>query len=218
MNYLMLACAPIRAEVLKIREENHISYPIEFLPENLHQSPNKLRKYLQEYLDKLQGVDVVLLPMGMCGKGTIGLSCPTATLVFPKCEDCITLMLSRKSLKATERPKYTYFFSEGWLSGEKSFYQEYLYARKKYGEEMAREILQMMYRNYKYFGYLETGVGNYEEASEKIKPIVEAVDARICKLDAPHEVLKKMILLELDENFAEIPPGNCLTEKDLELN
>ena len=76
-------------------EQHELSYPILFLPPDLHQLPQKLNEYLQDLINRIDNVDYLILPMGRCGNGTIGLKSERATLILPKCEDCVNLLLSK---------------------------------------------------------------------------------------------------------------------------
>ena len=71
--YMMIACEIIEDEIRAIMEQHELSYPILFLPPDLHQLPQKLNEYLQDLINRIDNVDYLILPMGRCGNGTIGL-------------------------------------------------------------------------------------------------------------------------------------------------
>jgi electron transfer flavoprotein alpha subunit len=102
----MLACYSIKNELMSAVKES--GFPIHFVPRDLHLFPEKLKRYLQDMIDSMENVDYILLPMGRCGNGTIGLLSEKASLVLPKCGDCIDLIISKDDAKA-ERPKYSFF-------------------------------------------------------------------------------------------------------------
>ena len=214
--YMMLACPTLRREISSILAVTGQKFPVFFLPEELHLWPNKLREYLQGFISRLDGVDYLLLPMGRCGNGTIGLSSKSATLVLPKCEDCIDLLLSRESLAATERPKYSYFFTESWLDTQWAFTREYDLSVEKYGAERADMLMKAMYAHYKHFCYVDTGHGDFERAAEKVRPLAEAVGTSVDRLPAPGASLRKMLNLQLDSDFVLIPPGETVTFSSFE--
>ncbi|UOO37726.1 DUF1638 domain-containing protein [Oscillospiraceae bacterium CM] len=216
-NVLMIACPTIKQEVNAIANEINAPYPIYYLPE-LHVFPDKLNDYLKDMLSRLCNVDYVLLPMGQCGKSTFGLRSDSATLVLPRCEDCTDLLLSEKTLGDIERPKYTYFFTDGWLENGRTFIREYQWAIDKYGDETADDIMQTLYRNYQYFAYTDTGVGDYDACCRRVKPLADTVGATINRLRAPHGVLKKMMRLQFDGDFVLVPPGEMVTQKLFEKN
>lgn len=214
--YLMLACEILKDEINAIKAENDVDYPIIYLPQDLHSFPEKLKAYLQDIIDRLDNVDYLILPMGRCGNATLDLKSENCTLVLPKCEDCVNLILSEDSLKVN-RPKYTMFFTDGWLRNSGSTHLEYERTIDKYGKEQADMIMGMMYSGYQYFSLLDTGAYDKAAAREKLRPLAEVLHVEINTLPGPYGVLKKMLTLDWDENFAIIPPGKTVTAYDLEI-
>jgi len=154
---MMLACSALRREITLIMEEENLHYPVFYLPDELHLTPEKLNAYLCDFIPRLTGVDYLLLPMGRCGNGTAGIPSGEATIVLPKCEDCISLLLSRENLASVERPKYSYFFTDSWLDTSTSFLREFEHSLDKYGQSRGERVIRAMYKNYKYFTYIDTG-------------------------------------------------------------
>jgi hypothetical protein len=212
----MFACRNIENELLSaVNAAGNAAgsgFPILFIPRETHLISNKLREYLQGAIDSLENVDFILLPMGRCGNGTLGLVSKKASLVLPRCNDCIDLLLSDDSLKP-ERPKYAYFLTDGWLGSPSSIDTEYSYSLNKYGDETGKEIIRMIYCNYKYFTFVDTASYDLEAAKEKILPLARTTEMRINEMSGPCGVLKKMVRLDFDGNFTIIPPGEPVSEK-----
>ena len=208
--YLMLACPTLRREITAAMERLPRRFPVLFLPEELHLRPEKLRDYLTDFIPRLEGVDYLLLPMGRCGNGTVGIPSGSTTLVLPRCEDCIDLMLSRRDLADVERPKYSYFFTESWLETKWGFIREFLACREKYGPELTASLMQAMYAHYQRFCYVDTGCGDYPRAAETVRPLAETVGTAVERLPGPCGVLEKMLRLELDGDFVLVPPGQTV--------
>ena len=210
--YLMLACPILRDEIMMAAAQTAVKFPILFIPTDLHQTPEKLKAYLQNAIDNLFHVDVIILPMGRCGNGTLGLKSDRATIVLPKCDDCISLILSKESFQV-ERPKYTYFLTDGWLREKGAINNEYDRTREKYGEEKAKMVMDMLYGSYKYFSLMDTGTYDLATAKEKVRPLAELVQLEINSLPGYCGVLKKMMRLEFDENFIIVPAGEEVKEE-----
>lgn len=211
-NYLMLACTILKDEIEAALAETDVKIPMLFVPSELHLLPDKLREYLQRTLDNLYNVDVVLLPMGRCGNGTLGLYSERATIVLPKSEDCINLLLSEKSVRI-ERPQYSYFLTDGWLREKNAVNNEYGRTVEKHGPEKAAFVMKMLYDSYKHFTFVDTGTYSLEEAEGKIRPLADLVGVDINCLPGPCGVLKKMMRLEFDDNFIVVPPGTAISEE-----
>jgi hypothetical protein len=206
-NYLLLACPTLRREIEVTMAEKDLRYPVFYLPNELHQKPEDLNKWLCDFIARLVNVDYVLLPMGLCGNGTLGVPSGNCTLVLPKSQDCISLLLSDQSLADVDRPKYDFFFTDSWLDGVGSTSYEYDFTVQKYGKETAASLMKMMYKHYKYFTYIDSGYGDYAASAAKIAELAEIVDVEIRRLPGNFGVLRKMLALEFDDDFLIVPPG-----------
>lgn len=211
-SYLMLACTILKDEIEAAMKESEIKIPLLYIPSELHLFPDKLREYLQRTLDNLYNIDIVMLPMGRCGNGTLGLHSDRATIVLPKCEDCINLLLSQEDLRV-ERPSYSYFLTDGWLREKNAINNEYDRTVEKHGPEKAAYVMKLLYENYKYFTFVDTGTYSLKEAKQKVQPLADLVQVDITYHPGPCGVLKKMMRLEFDDNFIVVPPGTVISEE-----
>ena len=204
---MMLACAALRREVTAIMEESGISYPVFYVPDELHMTPEKLGAYLSDFIPRLVGVDYLLLPMGRCGNGTLGVPSGNTTIVLPKCDDCISLLLSNENLSDVERPKYNYFFTDGWLDYTHSLIKEHAHSIEKYGAKRAESIIRSMYKHYEYFTYIDTGYGDFKDAATRIEPIAKLAEVEVTSMKGRFGTLRKLVTLNFDDDFILIPPG-----------
>jgi hypothetical protein len=207
----MLACRTIENELLAALNAAGSIFPVFFIPRETHLFSNKLREYLQGVIDSLANVDYILLPMGRCGNGTLGLVSKNASLALPRCNDCIDLLLSGGNLKP-ERPHYAYFLTDGWLGSPSSIDTEHSYSLNRYGDKTGKEIIRMIYQNYKYFTFVDTSFYDLEAAKEKIMPLARTTGMEINSMDGPCGALQKMARLEFDGNFVVVPPGEAVGE------
>lgn len=208
--YMMLACPTLKYEIEGIMEKVGVDYPVYYVPDELHLKPENLKKYLTDFIPRLTHVDYLLLPMGRCGEGTNGIPSGSCHLVLPKSEDCISFVLADESLATVNRPKYTYFFTQGWLDYPHSFTKEYQLTIDKYGQKMADQIMNMMYNNYKYFGFVDTGYSDREAVVAEVEPLAKVVKTEIVNLPAPLTLLRKMIQCDFDDNFLIVPPNSVV--------
>lgn len=214
-NYLMLACQNIRLELEAALQQSPYRFPVLFIPLDMHLSPDKLRDYLQSTIDDLMGVDYILLPMGRCGNGTIGLESKNATLVLPRCADCIDLLLSDHSFEdaANLRSNRACYLTQSWLGKPDSIDREYAYTIDKYGEKKGREIYRMIYENYTSFTLIDTGVYQVDSVVRQVEPAAALAEVDINIVKGPYGMLKKMAKLDFDHNFLLIPPGEKVEER-----
>lgn len=213
---ILIACQNIQDEVRAALKEAQLDYPVYYLPSGTHDSPDKMRGTLQALIDCLTGIDYLLLPMGRCGNATVGLKSDRFSLVLPKCEDCINLVLSENSLKVN-RPKGTFFFTDGWLRSIFSADREYERTTKQYGKDQSDMVMNMIYSGYQHFALLNTGLYDLGRAKNQLRPLAETVSVDFTELPAPYGILKKMIALDFqNESFVIAPPGVKVTEDMLE--
>lgn len=208
--YIMLACENIREEVLQAAREAGTDFPIIFLPAELHNLPDKLRACLQDYLNRLENVTHVLLPMGMCGNGTLGLKTDKASIVLPNCSDCIDLLISDRRL-TKERPSRWYFLTGSWLDGQQSLSREFEHTIEKYGEKRGKRIIKAMYENYERFSLVDTGTYDIAGAAKIVEPLAEMLGVETGEMPGPFGPLRRMLALDFTDEFIIIPPGEEVT-------
>lgn len=199
---MMLACHNIKNELLRAVAETGAFFPIFFIPEDLHQNPDRLRAYLQKTIDSLYNIDTLLLPMGRCGNGTLGLRSERAKLVLPRCSDCIDLLLNGGA-----RDHRAFYLTAGWLDNPHSIDTEYHYAIERYGEKRGQKIIEALYHSYETFIMLDTGAYNLAPAMEKIAPLAASVDVTVKRMPGGYDMLRDMVAGRLDERFVTVPSG-----------
>jgi hypothetical protein len=148
----------IRDELERALEGLGGDFRLCWIESGLHNSPDLLRERLQETLDSLEGGDPVLMAFGRCGNVLDDLHTGPYELILPDTDDCISLLLgsTRRRLDYSQEGGM-YFLTRGWLRGERNIWGEYLYARKKYGEQCAQAVMAALFRNYRYLSVVDTG-------------------------------------------------------------
>jgi len=63
----------IEKELLSLTEEQQVSWPVYFIPPDLHGDMDKLRDYLQYIIDNVKNVDGIIMTISRCGNATVGL-------------------------------------------------------------------------------------------------------------------------------------------------
>jgi len=123
---------------------------IVFLDYGLHRVPSKMTWTLQETLDQIEAPSVVVLGYGLCGNGLQGIKAGRHTLLVPRVDDCIALLLGTRHayIREFEAVPGTYYLSKGWLESGSHPLKEYLEYVPKYGPERAIWIMDQQYQNY----------------------------------------------------------------------
>jgi len=117
----------------------------------LHNTPDQLRKELQQAIDEVDGkYPYILIGYGLCSNGIVGIKAQKSTLVIMRGHDCITFFLGSKEHYREYFDKHpgTYWYTPGWIDtgtqpGKDRYekiLQEYI---DKYGEENAEFLMEM---------------------------------------------------------------------------
>jgi hypothetical protein len=168
--FKVIACEIALREICFAAAQSRNLVDLEFLPQGLHDTPQLGLKQVQERVAAVPAgkYDAILLGYGLCGNIITGLRAPHTPLVIPRAHDCITLFLGSKDRyqQLAESQGGSYYYTSGWLEvlrrrgdragasstmflpsraglggGPPAAYQEWV---KKYGEEQARYLLEVM--------------------------------------------------------------------------
>ena len=174
---VVLACQVFQHLIEKYLPIEHPASRVTYLDYGLHAVPNQLREKVQEQLDSLPEPSLVILGYGLCGNGLRGIRAGVHTLVIPRTDDCIAILLgSYQAYQAafTEQPG-TYYLTKGWLESGSNPLMEYQKLVIKYGEEQASMIMDLQYQNYKRLAF----VAHDQADLEAYRPQAQEV-ARYC--------------------------------------
>lgn len=210
MKPVIIACRTIEKELLSAMEQTDCSYPVRWLDSGLHNWPEKLRARIQELLDDCEGFDTVLLAMSFCGNSVVGLKTRNFQLVIPRCDDCITLLLGSLDRKLSHPG--TFFFTEGWLKGERSIWTDRRELLEKYGEEDGEELFSMMMAHYRNVALLDTGCFDRAALVPKVTEMAELMKLNYIELEGTLENLIGLLSGNWDaKHFVLVPPDSTVS-------
>ena len=211
MSTVVLACQTISDELNLAMEVTGVGYPVCWVESGLHNSPQKLKYRIQEKINKIDDASVILLAFGYCGMALTGIKSHYARLILPKVDDCISLLLGSNKLRIDlSREEPTYFFTRGWIDGERSLLREYEYCVNKYGQKRGTEIMQLIFKEYKCMAVIETGAYNSDDCVVKTRNLAASfgLDHKIIK--GSLILFQKLLLGPWDDDF-------IITEPDEEI-
>ena len=220
MKTVVLSCKTLEDEVNAALQATGREYAVEWVESGLHNVPAKLNLRLQEVLDSIEA-ERVLLAMGYCGNAVNGLKTGSFELILPKVDDCISLLLgSVERRMEVARDHAAYFFTEGWLRGERNILVEYEYSVKKYGQDTADMIMGMMYSHYRTLAVLDCGITPVEPVCEQVKPLAELLDMQPKVIPASTGYIEDLLRGPWDDEsrFLCIPPHTEITQDMLSLS
>ena len=123
---------------------------VRWMDYGLHRVPVKLTMALKDALASLETPSLVVLGYGLCGNGLNGLPAGPHTLLVPRTDDCIAILLGsyRTYMREFQAVAGTYYLTKGWLESGSNPLQEYQEYLPKYGEKEALWLMDQQYQNY----------------------------------------------------------------------
>ena len=218
---VLIACKVFQS-LLAERMPPGLSEQVTFMDYGLHRVPSNLTWSVQEVIDNIEQPSLVVLGYGLCGNGLNGIKAGPHTLLVPRADDCIAILLGsyKKYIQEFEAHPGTYYLTKGWLESGSNPLQEYQEYREKYGEESAGWIMDQQYQHYERLVF----VAHDQEDLEKYRPQALEV-AQYCERWGMRyeEMLGSDVfvrrLLEIaasldktDEEFVVVPPGGQIRQ------
>jgi hypothetical protein len=204
---------------------------ITYMDYGLHVVPKNLTKEIQQVIDRIKSPSLVILGYGLCGNGLVGIQSGIHTLIIPKSDDCIAILMGSYDEYREEffREPGTYYLTMGWLeagSNPLSEYKEYI---DKYGTEKAALIMDLQYQNYSrlmYVSHNEDDFNQYREQVEEIANFCKRWDMRFEEKLGSDRYIKDLIALtneiqsngqqlvreSIESDFVIIQPNNVIAQ------
>ncbi|MGD0152826.1 MAG: DUF1638 domain-containing protein [Thermacetogeniaceae bacterium] len=215
MRTAVLACKTIADEIKLAMGVTGCSYPVYWVESGLHRTTELLNRRLQQEIDQIGDVQRVLLAFGFCGNALIGIRPSRFQLIFPRVDDCITLMLGSRE---RSKNKGTYYLTRGWLQYENNIWEEYRHTVKRYGHEKAVRIFNIILGQYHSLAIIDTGAYCLQEFLLKSETIASALGLKHKVIAGNICYIKKLLTGPWDDDFVTIEPGETITLDHLSLN
>lgn len=212
METAILACQTLADELQSAVVETGCSHSIIWVESGLHRSIKSLHLRLQQELNSIGNAEQVLLAFGFCGNALLGIKAPNFRLIFPRVDDCITLLLGpqEKSKKTG-----TYYMTRGWLEYENNIWQEYQELVNRYGQAKADRVFKVMLAGYQKLAVIDTGGYSLKGFLGKSAGVAEALGLKHQVVPGTLRYLKKLLTGPWDDEFVVIEPGETVTLQEL---
>lgn len=218
---VVLSCAVFQ-HLIEAHLPAEVSAKVIFLDYGLHTVPKNLQKTIQEAIDSIAEPSLVILGYGLCGNGLNNIHARQHTLLIPRVDDCIAILLGsyEKYIREFTEHSGTYYLTKGWLEAGSDPLREYKKYVDKYGEETAEWLMEQQYKNYKRL----TFVAHNQEDLEAYRPRALEV-AKFCErwgmeyfeMTGSDEYVRRLMagagqLPEDGDEFVIVPPGGVLEQ------
>jgi len=215
MPLYILACRVLQSIMEPYLRDADI--PVTFMEYGFHRTPQLMTPALQEQLDRITEPSVIIMGYGLCGNGLAGLKSGRHTLIIPRVDDCITLLLGSYQSYITEftAEPGTYYLTKGWLESGSHPLKEYRELLEKYDKENADWIIDEQYRNYKRVVLVAPNQEELDAYRQKAREVAdfcaERWDYRYEERIGSDNYVKRLVtvasrLTESTEDFLVIPP------------
>lgn len=219
MTSAIIACHTLMDELNMAIKETGCNYPVFWVESGLHLYTDSLNKRLQQELDRLSNVERVLMAFGYCGNALLGLTPPSFKLIFPRADDCISLLLgSQQARKTMSEEMGTYYLTKGWLEFESNIWQEYQHALKRYGQARTDRVFKQILAHYRRLAVIDTGAYEVPEFLAVTEKIAETLKLTHQVVPGSTRYLKKLLTGPWGDEFVIIDPGKKITLDHLRLD
>jgi hypothetical protein len=156
-------------------------------------------------------VEEVLLALGFCGKGLQGLVAEHLTLVFPRVDDCVSLLLndgcSREDIPRNPR---SYYLTRGWLSHNSSTAEAFEEWTERYGAERAAQLRKTMFAGYERVGLIDTRAYDVADCIDQSRAYAEELELEHVVVPGSVQLLESLFRGEKGGEIVVVPPGEVI--------
>lgn len=162
-------------------------------------------------------VDTVVLAFGFCGRALVGLRSGHLTLIFPRADDCVSLLLNTGcSREQVPRNPRHYYLTRGWFTHESSLTQAFEDWVKRYGAEKATKLRRALFAGYEQVSVIDTGAYEPSECLELSRRFAEEVGLRCGMVKGSVQLLERLFRagcgqnssgIEGNSEIVVVPPG-----------
>lgn len=219
---VVIACRVLQSMLEQLLPPG-LASQVTFMDYGLHRVPSKLTWTLQDAIDSIEQPSLVVLGYGLCGNGLNGIQAGRHTLLIPRTDDCIAILLGSRQayMREFEAEPGTYYLTKGWLESGSNPLKEYEEYVPKYGAEDAMWIMDQQYQHYQRLVL----VAHSQEDMDKYRPQAQAV-ADFCtrwgmryeEILGSDQLVRRLVevaaaLDQAGDDFVVVPPGGEIRQE-----
>lgn len=219
----------VLSDILERLMPEGLAGQVTVLDYGLHRVPKKLTWSVQEAIDSIQTPSLVVLGYGLCGNGLNDIRANQHTLLVPRTDDCIAILLgSHKSyMREFDAEPGTYYLTKGWLESGSNPLQEYKECLAKYGAEKAMWIMDQQYQHYKRLllvTHSQADMDKYRPQAQEVARFCERWGMRYEETVGSEDYVRQLVDVsvalargseipnQLRNEFVIIPPGGQIQQ------
>ena len=183
----------------------------------LHLNPERLKEAIRAAVaDADKPGATIVLGYGMCSNAVLGLKTEHATLVVPKVDDCVAMMLGSNEAFAAESEKErgSYFVAKAYLEECDTIMSEHEKLVEKRGRERAEKMMRLLLNHYTRIVLIDTGRYDLEPYRARVAGFAETFDLAVEEVPGTTRILDALVTGGWDGDFVVAQPGHELTLRD----
>ena len=155
----------------------------------------------------VEPVREAILALGFCGKGLQGLVSERVTLVFPRVDDCVSLLLNHGcSREDIPRNPRNYYLTRGWFAHDNSTAEAFEDWTARYGAERAAQLRKTMFAGYERVGLIDTQAYDIQECIDRSRAYADDLDLEHIVVPGSVQLLERLFRGERDSEIVVVPP------------
>ncbi len=210
----LIACPAVLGELAEGAADG---VECETLEAQLHIRPEKLKEALRLAVaaaDK-PGATIVL-GYGLCSNAVLGLKTEHATLVVPRVDDCIAMLLGSNEAFAeqSEKARGTYYLAKSYLEECDTILSEHEGLVEKRGVERAEKMMRLLLAHYTRIVLIDTGRHDLTPYRAQVEEFAGRFDLAVEDVPGTTRIVDALVQDGWGDDFVVAPPGHELTLRD----
>jgi len=153
-------------------------------------------------------VDTVLFAFGFCGNALNGLSADNLTMVIPRADDCVALLLNHGCVREEiPRDARHYYLTRGWFNHESSLTEAFMDWNERFGEERAAKLRKTMFSGYECVDLIDTRAYDTSECLAQSQDVASELGLEHGIVQGSVQLLERLFKGERDSEIIAIPPS-----------
>jgi hypothetical protein len=195
---------------------------VTFMDYGLHRVPDQLTETVQDAIDAVEEPSLILLGYGLCGNGLKGIKSRRHTLIIPRTDDCIAILLGsyQEYIHEFDATPGTYYLTKGWLESGSDPLKEYREYEEKYGQEDATWIMDQQYQHYERLAFIahdDEDLVKYRPQAQEVAAYCQRWGMRYEEILGSDTYIRRLVEKsgrpdQADEDFVVVPPNGEVTQ------
>ena len=159
----------------------------------------------------VEPVEEVLLALGFCGNALQGLAARHLRLVFPRVDDCVSLLLNRgcRREEIPRDPRH-YYLTRGWFNHESTLKEAFEDWEARFGPERAAKLRKTMFAGYERVSLIDTQAYEVADCLEQSRDLAGELELGHGIVEGSVQLLERLFRGEEDSEIVVVPPGEAI--------